>query len=617
MRTDSEILGLYDWRRLARGPHIERMREIQAHYEGDTIIIPLPEIDKKESPAVANLFTQGIDQHAMRIASTIPNVRFYPTRPGIKAAKELARRQRQTVLGWWEKNEMEIKLGRRARWLVAYSCSPVLIWPDKETGIPKWSLRDPLGTFPSSEDWDDMVPEDVIFVVQRTLAWLKQYNEEAFLLLRKQQNFKWTDHVTLLEYVDAEERVLLAVGERTSTSPARLVSTGQGTEALRAPGYALDNRQIIGTEEVVRLNRAPHYAGMCPAVVPGRITLSRPQGQFDGLIGLYQAQAKLMALEVNAVMRGVYPNVYYIRPEGGAGNIITEADGLRGIMGEVEGGSIQVVTENPAYMTPVLIDRLERNQRVTARIPSEFGGESQTNVRTGRRGEAVLSSTVDFDTQEAQRVLARSLHHENERAMAIAKGDLGSRQVSMFVGSKGVQGLAKYAGRELFKEEAYHLVRYAFPGQDINSQAIRIAQKVGVGLLSKREGRELDPDVEDAERSRDEVTIEALELALLTGIQQMASQGMFPPDDVARLIELIDTNQLELADAVHKVQREAQERQATQVPEGAPEAQPGIAQPGAGAEMSTIGEPEPSIENLESTLLSLIRPQNAARGLRQ
>jgi hypothetical protein len=238
-------------------------------------------------------------------------------------------------------------------------------------------------------------------------------------------------------------------------------------------------------------------------------------------------------------------------------------------------------------------------------------------VRTGRRGEAVLSSTVDFDTQEAQRVLARSLHHENERAMAIAKGDLGSRQVSMFVGSKGVQGLAKYAGRELFKEEAYHLVRYAFPGQDINSQAIRIAQKVGVGLLSKREGRELDPDVEDAERSRDEVTIEALELALLTGIQQMASQGMFPPDDVARLIELIDTNQLELADAVHKVQREVQERQATQVPEGAPEAQPGIAQPGAGAEMSTIGEPEPSIENLESTLLSLIRPQNAARGLRQ
>ena len=40
----------------------------------------------------------------------------------------------------------------------------------------------------------------------------------------------------------------------------------------------------------------------------------------------------------------------------------------------------------------------------------------------------------------------------------------------------------------------------------------------------------------------------------------------------------------ELADAIQQVQREAQERQAEEVPAGAPESMPGLAQPGAGAE---------------------------------
>ena len=49
-------------------------------------------------------------------------------------------------------------------------------------------------------------------------------------------------------------------------------------------------------------------------------------------------------------------------------------------------------------------------------------------------------------------------------------------------------------------------------------------------------------------------------------------------------MELVSTNQLELAEAVEKVQKEAQERQATMVEASAAEAQPGLAMPGMGAE---------------------------------
>jgi hypothetical protein len=47
---------------------------------------------------------------------------------------------------------------------------------------------------------------------------------------------------------------------------------------------------------------------------------------------------------------------------------------------------------------------------------------------------------------------------------------------------------------------------------------------------------------------------------------------------------LVKTDRAELADAIQQVQREAQERQAKEVPAGTPESMPGLAQPGAGAE---------------------------------
>ena len=94
----------------------------------------------------------------------------------------------------------------------------------------------------------------------------------------------------------------------------------------------------------------------------------------------------------------------------------------------------------------------------------------------------------------------------------------------------------------------------------------------------------IDPLVEDVEKERDSVVAERLEEGLLAGLQQQAAQGALPPADLARIMELVRNDQVDLAEAVGRVQREAQERQAQPVEPGAPEAQPGIAQPGAGAE---------------------------------
>ena len=142
-----------------------------------------------------------------------------------------------------------------------------------------------------------------------------------------------------------------------------------------------------------------------------RINLDHAQGQFDGILGMYQMQARLMALEVIAVQKGVFPDTWLVGRAGETPQIVNPADGLTGEVGVVRGGDLKDMALQPGYMTNPAIDRLERAQRLTAGIPSEFGGESTTNIRTGRRGDAVLSAVVDFPVQEAQRIMAVSYTH--------------------------------------------------------------------------------------------------------------------------------------------------------------------------------------------------------------
>jgi hypothetical protein len=101
---------------------------------------------------------------------------------------------------------------------------------------------------------------------------------------------------------------------------------------------------------------------------------------------------------------------------------------------------------------------------------------------------------------------------------------------------------------------------------------------------------------------------------MASGIQMQASQGQIPPSDVARIMQLVRSDKMDLADAVILTQKEAQERQATPVAPDSPEAMPGIAQPGAGAESMPVPEDAggPSVGNLSDLLSSLRGPQAGA-----
>ena len=566
MKTVEEIVDLYYARSSNHAGAKERMRNIRDHYNGD-VIIPLPEIDTTESSAVANLLAQGLDQTAMRIASVTPDIVCPPEDESSKQAQKFAAIRRKALFGWWQNSRIDMQLAKRARHLIGYANTIVQIRFDHDKGCPTWHVRDPLTAYPSNlRGADDMSPSDCVFGYERSFGWVRKQYPDAALRFAGVADAPYDQSrpIELIEYVDHEEYVLVAV-----RNPAHSVGMWSSK----------DDHELV----VAELERVPNRTGVCPVVMSQRISLDEPSGQFDGILGMYQQQAKLMALEVIAVQKGIFPDTWLVGRAGEQPSIINAANGLTGEVGVIRGGDLRDMQLQPGFMTNPAIDRLERAQRLTAGVPAEFCGESTSNIRTGRRGDAVLSAVVDFAVQESQRILARSLEAENKIAIAMAKSHAGSKSKSFYVSMGKVKGKVDYVPNKHFTTDD-NVVSYSHAGADINNLVIAGGQRLQMGTMSKESFMKIDPLVEDVEAERDAVTAEQLEQSLLSGLQQQAATGAIPPADIARIIDLVKADKEELAGAVEKVQREAQERQAEMVSPTSPEAQPGIALPGAGAE---------------------------------
>lgn len=595
-----DALGVHDlWRQRRNDATmlLNQMRKIKAAYNGE-IIVPLPELDKSDKAQVANLICQGIDQLSGRISSTMPVTDFPSVKPGDRGADRRSKTRKNAHQGWHEANKYNLKIKHRSRYLTGYASSPISIRPGKK--FPIFEVLNPLFTFPSfMSQVDQMVPEDCIVESQRSRAWLwaKGYGEE----LQKLKDFDRTgmkpdDQFTILTYGDKDVVMQVVI------PPEQIGKWGGVT-------YAYGERARV-------IDFYENKCGHTPFVVPQRITLDRPQGQFDQMLGMYSLQAKLMALEVIAVERGIFPDQYLVSRAGEQARFIAGPfDGRTGEVNIVAGGDIKDMPLNPGYQTNQAMDRLERGQRLNGGLPSEFGGESGSNIRTGRRGDSVLSAVIDMPIMEAQELLGASQEYENEIAADIEKYYYGTATRSVYIpdyttGSKKSK-VVTYTPNQIFGESTTNRVTYPAVGTDANGLVIALGQRVGMGIMSKKTAGEMDPWIDDAEKEHDRTTAEALENALLQGLQAKAMSGELPPTDLARIMQLVKDDTMELAGAVSKVQEEAQARQAAQAPQGAPATMPGIAQPGMGAEQPvqpSIGEPPASAQNLSQLFTSLRTP---------
>ncbi len=578
MRTTEEIVELYNQRRIAKGPLHDQMRRVRSLANGD-IVVPLNELDRNAKANIANLLVQGLDQMSMRVASTMPSPFFPPLREGSERAKSYANSRRKAMLSIWDQNKMPMKMRRRARHILAYSQSACVLKPDFRTLLPKWTIRNPLDTFAAPvDDADDMLPNDCIFTYKATANFLfNNYGSDISGVLRMGR-MDADSKYTMLEYVDAESLQLIVLGAENN------------------PGLNVSER--AGVDSIL-LEAIPNRTGMPLAVVANRINLDKPRGQFDGTLGMYYTRARLQALTEIAIERGIFPEEYLVARTGENPEILQLADSKAGVLGVVKGGDIVSKELNPGYKTYEALDRLERQERLEGAIPAEFGGESGSNIRTGRRGENVLSATVDFRVQEAQAIFEASIFEEDKVAIAIEKAYWGDIPKTYFIPSRRGLSQESYIPNKIWETD-FHYVTYSAAGSDVNSLIIGLGQRLGTGLMSKESAREADPLISDPDLEHDRLMVEGVEAALLSSIQTQAADpnGPYQPDDLAYLTKQVVELDATLYEAVRRTQQRAQDRQAQAMPQGAPETMPGLATPGMGAEAPVEGGGQPSLDSL-------------------
>lgn len=591
--STEDVVNLWQERKKRLEPRFAIMRDFDAAYAGETYL-PVPELARNEKPMVANLLATGLDQTAMRVASTLPDPEFPPLRTTVDTAKDRARTRHDVVLSWWAMNDMALKLKERARHLLGYSTTPVYVGYDPAYPYPIWKVLDPFQVFtPPPAATREMTPLDVICTYDQPLKWLQRLYPGHMDVVYQGHKPSPDDVYTCLQYYSHDESVLIIMGRQLDPSSPNAWATPSGS-----------GRPFVEVE------RIPNLAGICPVVTPARIVLNRqkPMGVFDGLIGVFEWQAKLMALGSIAAERDIFPDLWAMSRPNENVNIEVEADGLSGVVGKISGGVIESTHKTPGGQTLQMISILERALRLEGGVPAEFTGESPSSTRTARRGAQVLSEAVDFAIQEAQQIFEVSLREENVRAIATDKAYYGAQPRAFYFDWKGRKGSGTYDPEEVWETDR-HSVNYSMPGSDINNQTVAVGQNIGIGLMSKERGMELTPLIKDPELEKTRITMEALEQAFLAGVQTMVSQpGGIPLPDLARIIEKISTEQLPLYKAVLEVQTEAQERQSTEVDPvapGAPAAQPGIAAPGQGAEAGTIEEPAAGLSNVSDLMAAL------------
>ena len=417
---------MYRQRQSELGPLLSRWADVARHAEGK-IVVPVSELDEDEKSMAVNLLGPGLDQLAMRVASTMPDISVDPLKPGIKDSENKAAVKRRAMLSWWDMNRMDMILRRRARFLLGYAASPVSISfmgmnPLDKRDIPHWRVLNPMCVFPAKTvDINDIEPPDCIHAFLQPLSWLQSlYPSQDGILYKGKANA--STMFEILEYNDCDETVLVALG--------------QAREPNQGPSWERTTTVSVGTQSVVELARVVNKAGIPLTVYPGRITIAGLQGMFDQLMPVYHNASKLAALEYIAIKQSIFPKEWLVSHPNSPGQaeVIVEADGLTGVMGEIRNGQIQQTQVQPSIQASQMQDRLERVGRLAGGLPAELGGEcldAQTEILTQSGwktydevsvGEEVLTLNHDTGFSEWKPVEAMNVFQHSGRRMISAEG---------------------------------------------------------------------------------------------------------------------------------------------------------------------------------------------------
>jgi len=571
MRSWAEIVAEVEARRSDRQPVLDNMQDVAARYRGD-YVIPFPGSDENAQlpPMAPAIIADIIDHTAMSAASVTPQIMC----PAIDASKEQGKRSREyarirgrALHAIWGLSGMDLLLRKAYRQLVGYGTFAMMVCPDFKDGYPRIELRDPLSAFPEPRAHSDLrPPSNCAFVNSKSADWILA----RFPQIRRDRMGQATGEALwdIVEWIDEDEIVFGLLGPR------------EAQNRYSSDTYVFPNQELA---------RYHNPTGMAGVICPSRVSLEDIAGQVKNIIGQVDLLNRLMALDVVASEKLIFPDRYIIgntvkpKVNNGAGwrqgwdpepNIIMDATSVGVMPGSVDPQGRQ------------LVDRVERNTRISGGGLPQFGGETFNSLRTGRGMDSMSQMALEPRIQELHEIMQFHLAYLNEATIACTNGHWPSKKFSLYSGVPGDLEVIEFTPSVHF-ETGYNTVAYPVPGANKQVTTAELSQQLGAGAISMRDYRLRHPDIRDPETVEAQVNLEAMEEAVRQLLQQGIAQGTLAIEDVINAADEIKQGR-DLFETFRAVQQAAQERQATLAEEAteqqaaAPETLDGINPPGAG-----------------------------------
>lgn len=470
---------------------------------------------------VPNLIHSGLEHLAQKLGR-MPDIKVDPyDNRDSERAKSKAQKLERIVNSFDLNSKMEKQLPQAARWLPGYGfCVWVIRQKKGPDGImyPHAELRDPYDCYPGYYG-ADQEPKEMALVRLVPNAVIKSMYPQAQVVVDPSGQFP--SGYSKFKYTDAYQR-------------SWDNHLADGTELVEF--YDEEGTYIFLPDQKQILDFIPNPLKSGPRfVIAKRFSFDRLQGQYDHVLGLMAAMAKINVLSIIAMEDSVFTET----------NIIGELEsgnykrGRFAVNYFTPGSSVTKPPNNVPYQLFQQIDRIERQLRVGSSYPVSDDAISPNSFVTGRGLQELLSS-VDLNVKEYQLALKDALQELDMKRLEMDEV-LNGKQTKPLAGYFQGTAYAESYNPERDISGMYRTRRVygVMAGFDEPTKIVSGLQLLQAGIIDKETLQENMDGLENVQKINDRILKDEAERTLFQTLKEQASQG--DPKATMALVQIYKT----------------------------------------------------------------------------
>ena len=458
-----------------------------------------------------NLMSSGLEHLAQKIGR-IPNLKIdVPNDKDSERAKRRAEKIGRIITAYDEVQGLEKQMPQVGRWLPGYGFAVWVIRERKDANgnpYPIAELRDPYNCFPGYFGADQQ-PKDLSIVRRVPKYALAQV---------------YPDYKEQIYAKDMGTGLSIGSGSASpytdSYSGSLANSNGQGD--LISEYYCEEGTYIFHMSSGTIFDFIPNPLKSGPAfVVAKKFSFDQLQGQYDQIIGLMAAMAKINVMSIIAMEDAVFTET----------NITGELESGQYKKGRfavnyfAPGSTVSKPASNIPYQIFQQIDRVERQLRVGAAYPATDDSQSPVSFATGR-GLEELGASMSLMIREYHTIMADAIEQTDAKRLEWDE--------MMYPGKS--KHLSGYRDNKFFSETYEPLrdissnyktrrVYGAMAGYDEPQKIVTGLQLLSSGVIDTQTLQENLDGLDNVVRVNERITREKADKVLFDTLMAQANQG--------------------------------------------------------------------------------------------